>query len=37
MGQRLGSWWLDVQGRFDECMMPLDDDVVGDQALTFDQ
>jgi hypothetical protein len=26
MAQKIASWWLEVQGRFDECMVALDDD-----------
>jgi hypothetical protein len=27
MAQKIASWWLDVQGRFDDCMVALDDDI----------
>jgi hypothetical protein len=27
MAQKIASWWLDVQGLFDEYMVALDDDV----------
>lgn len=26
MAQKIASWWLDVQGLFDEYMVALDDD-----------
>jgi hypothetical protein len=33
MARKIASWWLDVQGRFDEYMVALDDDVVDGHDL----